>query len=134
MRILVFLLGLVASLVTGFFGCFWVVPSVTEAVNEAVKPYYDFSFLMPNIAEWYTTSWAAFFMFVGAGLGLLGCVLILMGRGKHAAVLMFLSMVGPATLSPVTLAFTGLQGFVGLISVFIRPRAPAEPEIVEAVA
>ena len=134
MRFLVAFLALIASLVTGFAGLFWAWPWLTDTVNDTVKPYHDISFLLPNTAEWYPTSWAALFLFAGAALGLLASLFVLVRRGKHAAVLMFLSMVGPATLSPVTLAFTGLQGFVGLICLFIAPKAPPETVPSEAAA
>jgi hypothetical protein len=50
-----------------------------------------------------------------------------MRRGRHGAVLMILAVIGPALFNPLTLAFTGLLGFAGILSVFIRPPPSPAP-------
>ncbi len=126
MRILVFMLGVLASLLAGFFGWFWMSPGGSSAIRDAAKDYADIGFMLPNYAEWYTTAWAAVFLFAAAGLGLLGSVFVLVRRGRHGAVLMFLSVLGPAALNSMTLIFTGPLVLAGLLSIFVRPAAAAE--------
>jgi hypothetical protein len=132
MRFIVFLLGLVASLVAGFFGWFWLDFVSNREIFEIVeKDYGDYKLylatVMPDYQDFDATSGAAAFLLIGAVLGVLGSLMTLMRRGRHGAVLMILAVIGPALFNPLTLAFTGLLGFAGILSVFIRPRPSPAP-------
>jgi hypothetical protein len=131
MRFIVFLLGLVASLIAGFFGWFWLDYGSNRMIFASVEQDYpDYKLyvatVMPNYNDFDATNGAALFLLIGAGIGILGSLMTLMRRGRHGAVLMMLAVIGPALFDPLTLAFTGLLGFAALLSIFIRPRpAPA---------
>jgi VIT1/CCC1 family predicted Fe2+/Mn2+ transporter len=132
MRFIVFLLGFVASLIAGFFGWFWLdYVSNREIFAMVDKDYPDCKLyvatIMPNYTDFDATTGAAAFLLIGAALGILGSILTLMRRGRHGAVLMILAVIGPALFDPLTLAFTGLLGFAGILSVFIRRRPPPAP-------
>ena len=135
MRFVVFLLAVLASLITGFFGWFWLDYQFNREAQRIVeKDYKDYSvymtMIMPDYNDFEATSGAAIFLLAGGALGLLGSLFTLMRRGRHGAVLMILAVVGPALFSPLTLMFTGLLGFAGILSVFIRPLPPPAEEAV----
>lgn len=130
MRFLVFLLGFVASLIVGAAGWFWIDYQSNRLIRNTLYDDHkiDIGIIMPDYTDFETTSWAAVFLVVGGALGLLGSLFTLFRRGRHGAVLMILAVVGPAVLNPLTLMFTGLLGFTGILSVFIGPRASSADE------
>jgi hypothetical protein len=80
MRFLVFLLGLVASLMAGFFGWFWLDFVSNRAIFEVVeKDYGDYKLyvatVMPDYQDFDATSGAAAFLLIGAVLGVLGSLM-----------------------------------------------------------
>jgi hypothetical protein len=128
MRFVICFLGLLGSLVIGFFGWLWLMPANSRELNSLAKADYGVevpAIVMPNFGEFETTTWAAVFLAVGGVLGLMGCCCTLIRRGRHGGVLMLLAAIGPAVFNPMTTIFSGLLAFAGLLSLFVRPLPPA---------
>ncbi len=128
MRFIICFLGLVGSLLAGFFGWFWLDHVNSRELVELARDYgVDLSLLTPEYNVDYVESTnAAVFLLAGMALGMLGSAMTLVRRGRQGAVLMILAVLGPALFTPVTLVFNAVLAFAGLLSIFIRPRrAPA---------
>ncbi len=132
MRFIVFLLGVLGSVVTGFFGWFWLDYINNQALRDMAQDYdVNIGLIMPDYAtDFADTVRAGMFMATGGLLGALGSLLTVLRRGRQGAVLMILSVVGPAVFSPSTLMFTSLLAFAGLLSLLVRP-APAAVAVVD---
>lgn len=131
MRFIVFLLGLMGSLLSGFFGWFWLDYESNRAIEDMVKPYADIAIIMPDYgADFEGTARAALFLIVGCPLGMLGSLFTLFRRGRQGGVLMLLAVVGPAALNLVTLMFTTPLALAGLLSLLVRP-LPAAVDVLD---
>lgn len=87
------------------------------------------------LADMQQREWASFpWLYLAAGLGLLGGVLACLGRNEAAGVVLLAAPVAPAILAPATLAQTAAFLVGGLIAVTIRSpagaRRPPKPEAV----
>lgn len=69
-----------------------------------------------------------FFLFIAAGFGLLGTLFGFCRCGWQGSLLMFVPLIGPAILNPITLAGTSLQAFTALISLFVGPSPITPPD------
>ena len=129
MRFLVFFLGFLASLIAGYFGWFWLDYTHNREMRRSLENTADISVIMPEYGgdTWVDTAYAAIWLFVAAGVGTLGSLFTLVGRGRHGAVLMLLATVGPAVFNPLTLIFTGPLIFAALLSVFVYRPVRVEP-------
>ena len=69
---------------------------------------------------------AGVFLGIASLYGFLGTMMAFFRRGKQGALLMIVPTIGAAILLPVSLLFTGLQTFAGLLAIFVGP-LPLEP-------
>lgn len=73
----------------------------------------------------------AIFLLICSGLGLIGTLLGFFRCGWQGSLLLAIPLIGPAVFSPISLVGTGLQGFTGLISLFVRPLPITPPEEID---
>jgi hypothetical protein len=130
MRFIVFLLGLLGSLLTGFFGWFWLDYVNCQVISELAQDYdVNIGVIMPDyVTDFENTVRAGMFLAVGGLFGIMGSLMTLCRHGRQGAVLMIVAALGPALFKPETLIFTSLLAFAGLLSLFVKPGYLAEAD------
>lgn len=118
MRFVVLLFGFLATLVTATFGTLYFMGKPAQdwlKDNDITALNIFFSTLDRNLPL------TGLFLLIAAGFCLLGTLLAFFRCGWQGAMLMIVTMVGPAILSPMTLIVTGPQLFAALLACFVRP-------------
>jgi hypothetical protein len=140
MRFVVLILALAGGAATGFLGYKWRSDYEGQAaiLDAARQKAQGNPAAEAEFAKVDRLSKAAYFLLAGAPLGLIGGILAMLGRGKLAAVVLLLALVGPAVLAgPVVMEDnTLLGGFIlflsplllaGLLALTIRARPATAP-------
>jgi hypothetical protein len=118
MRFVVLLFGLLATLVTAAFGTMYLfsIPA-QQWLHDNDIHLLDIFFSAVDRNR----SLAGLFLCIAAGFCLLGSFLAFFRCGWQGGVLMIVTVVGPAILSPMTLIATAPQLFTALLACFVRP-------------
>jgi hypothetical protein len=131
MRFIIFLLGVLGSLLMAACGWFWLDHQLRWQLVEQfdlehlARQHEEVWYIMPDYDfDTQAMFGAALFLLVGAALGLLGSLLVLVRRGRQAAVLMIVGALGPVIFKPIAIAFTGLLALTALLSLAVRPLPP----------
>jgi hypothetical protein len=143
MRYAAFIVGILALLATSFLAYRWTTDVLQnkdamekqKATIDLMRPIVEKSADLKGTMELATfdLAYAEFtarskawpFLVGSVVLGLLGCILVLTGRGMIAALLMFLAVILPAIFHVATLIFTGLFVIAAILSLFVRRKSPA---------
>jgi hypothetical protein len=122
MRFIVLLFGFMGCVLTAVVGVayFWA-PEVREIVRGFKIQELDSVLVFIFDPQDKNSLQTGLFMLIAAVFGLLGTLLAFLRCGWQGSLLMFVPLVGPALISPVTLVGTSLQGFTALISMFVGP-------------
>jgi hypothetical protein len=126
MRFIVFLLGILGSLLCGFFGWYWIDQANHGAIQKMATDA-GLSFIAPNYTgeDFDLTMRAGVFLLAGTAIGLLGSLFTVLRYGRQGAVLMLLAVIGPAIFNLGTLVFTAVLALAGLLSLLVRPCPPS---------
>lgn len=119
MRFVVLLFGFLATLVTATLGTMYFFE--TPARQWLLDNHIDQLNLFFNTTDT-NMALTGLFLYIAAGFCLLGSFLAFCRCGWQGGVLMIVSVVGPAILSPLTLLATCPQLFAALLACFVRPQ------------
>jgi hypothetical protein len=118
MRFVVLLFGFLATIVTATLGTMYSFqrPAQDWLNNNGITALNIFF----STAE-RSLPLTGLFLLIAAGFCFVGTLLAFFRCGWQGGVLMIVSVVGPALLSPMTLLATGPQLFAALLACFVRP-------------
>lgn len=132
MRIIVFLLAILGTAGAGYFG--WKLKQELDSPDHKVQVELAAALAKATGVEppQDKTAQNMYAFFAIAGLGLIGGLLALAGRGPLAALLLIVPPLVPAALMPMagfipSLVFTGALILGGLLAFFIRRRPAYVP-------
>jgi hypothetical protein len=118
MRIAVLVLGILGGIAAAFLGASWLsdYEDSRELIEAAQALGADASGLQSLVI-------AAYFLLSGLATGIAGGVLAFKHRGRVAAGLMLVSVVGAAIFAPKSLVFSCILALAAVFAFFVKPRA-----------
>jgi len=130
MRFVVFLLGIIAVIITSSVGYFYFEDSLFVNIR-AFSPPELLDYVMPLTGSplgWPNGDTGVFVLLCGA-YGLLGVLMAFARRGWQGGLLLIVPPLVTAAMNPNTLAFTGFQIFVGLLAFLVFRLPIEEPKV-----